>query len=45
MFVTWEGFKECITQIYRDPKEEATAKQKLQALTQKESAMDYTITF
>ena len=32
IFVIQEGFKERITQIYRNPKEEATAERKLQAL-------------
>ena len=45
MFLSWEGFKEKITQIYGDPKEEATAKRKLQALIQKGSVIDYTTTF
>ena len=32
IFVIQEGFKEQITQIYRNPEEEATAERKLQAL-------------
>ena len=45
MFATWEGFKERITQIYGDPKEEATVERKLQVLAQKGSVIDYTTTF
>ena len=32
MFLMWEGFKKRITQIYGNPKEEATVERKLQAL-------------
>ena len=43
MFSSWEGFCNRLTQIYSNPKAIATAKYKLQELTQRGLAMDYII--
>ena len=45
MFSTWEGFVNRLTQMYRDAEEEKTAVQKIYALKQTKSAMDYTVEF
>ena len=45
IFINQENFKNQLIQIFRDLKEEATAKQKLYALIQKGSARDYIIMF
>ena len=45
MFLSQEGFCNRFIQIYSDPKATATAKHKLQELTQQGLAMDYTIQF
>ena len=45
MFSTQEGFIDRLTQMYRDTKEEKTVVQKIYALKQTKSAMNYTIEF
>jgi hypothetical protein len=45
MFSSWEGFCNRLTQMYGDPEAIATAERKLQELTQRGSAMDYTTQF
>src|SRR6266566_4235793 len=42
IFLSWDNFKNQMTQIFGDLEEEATAERKLYLLTQKGSAMEYT---
>src|SRR6266567_6644104 len=43
IFLSWENFKNQMTQIFGDLEEEAMAEQKLYLLIQKGSAIEYTI--
>ena len=43
IFLSWDNFKNQITQIFRDLEEEAIAERKLYLLIQKGSVMEYTI--
>ena len=43
MFLSWEEFCNKLIQIYSNPEAIVTAKYKLQELTQRGSAIDYTI--
>ena len=45
MFLEWDAFVKRLTQIYGNPENKVLAKQKLQELTQKGSAIDYIIQF
>ena len=45
IFISWDIFAERLTQIYKNLKNKATVEQKFKELTQKGSAMDYTIQF
>ena len=45
IFAQWDVFTAKLTQIYRDLEAKATAEQKIQALTQQTSAIEYTIQF
>src|SRR6266702_4791503 len=45
IFLSWDNFKNQITQIFRDLEEEATAERKLYSLIQKGSAIEYTTQF
>jgi len=45
MFLSWEGFKACLVQMYRDSKEEETVTRKLYKLKQTASAMVYITEF
>src|SRR6266700_7942203 len=42
IFISWENFKNKLTQIFRDLEEEVIVKRKLYLLIQKGSAMEYT---
>jgi hypothetical protein len=42
IFSSWAGFADRLTQIFRDPEATTTAERKLQNLTQRTSAIDYT---
>src|SRR6266568_7084890 len=43
IFLGWDNFKNRMTQIFRDLEEEAIVERKLYLLTQKGSAMEYTM--
>ena len=43
IFLSWENFKNWMTQIFKDLEEEVMAEQKLYSLIQKGLAIEYTI--
>ena len=45
MFLSWEGFLSQLIQMYGDIEAAMTAERRLSELTQKRSAINYTITF
>ena len=45
MFSSWGGFAERLTQMFGDPEAATTAERKLQNLTQRSSAIEYTTQF
>jgi hypothetical protein len=45
MFASWEGFSTRLTQMFGDPEAETTAERKLQNITQRTSAVEYTTQF
>ena len=45
MFLGWDTFAKRLMQMYNNPENEMTAKQKFKELTQNGSVIDYTVQF